>query len=152
MRNENARKHCLTVHGDHEKRTVAVMARNKKWTPNVFISGPWTPPPEARMNAKVYRIEIRGGKILSQINATRCKRRISRTNPYLALTPEEALVTIESENISTIGRMNKVQFLLDLNISPSSSTETILQDEDKPMEPSGPKDNLIYRTFKTTRE
>lgn len=95
VRNDNARKHSLRVHGDQERRTVEVTTRNKKWTPTIFRPGPWNPPPEARTRATIYRIEIPGGKIISQINSSKCKRRISRMNPYLARTPEEALVTLE---------------------------------------------------------
>ena len=107
---------------------------------------------EARTRATVYRIEIPGGKIISQINTTKCKRRISRLNPYIALTPEEALVTLESQNISTVGRMNQVQLLTDLNITPSSSTETILQDEEGICEQRRPEATRVYGIFETTKD
>ena len=152
VRNDNARKHALRVHGDQERRTVEVSTRNKKWTPNVFKPGPWNPPPEARTRATVYRIEIPGGKIISQINSTKCKRRIFRLNPYIALTQEEALVTLESQNISTVGRMNQVQLLTDLNITPSSSTETILQDEEGICEQRRPEATRVYGIFETTKD
>ena len=65
----------------------------------------------------------------SQINTIKQKRRISRLNPFIALTIEEAIVTVESDEVSTIGRMNHVQLMQDLAITPSSSTETVLNDE-----------------------
>ena len=151
-RQENTRKHTFTQHNDQEKRTVEVTALNKKWKPNIFIPGPWTPPLEATTKDTIYKIEIPGGKIISQINLTKCRRRI-KTNPYLALTPEEALFTIESNELSMIGTMNRVQLISDLSITPSSSTETVVQDEPTGLEqehrPEAPR---TYGVFATDRD
>ena len=86
------------------------------------------PPPEARPRT-VHRIYIpTPQKETSHINKIKQKRRISRLDPYIAVTLEEALMTITDEE-STIGRLNRLQTLEDLEVSPSSSCSTKTQDE-----------------------
>ena len=63
-----------------------------------------------------------------QINKINKKRRRSRLNPYITLTVDEALMTLTEEQ-STIGRLNRLQVIKDLEVSPSSSSSTITQDE-----------------------
>ena len=56
------------------------------------------------------------------------KPRISRLDPYIGITLEEALMTVTEEK-STIGRLNQLQTLEDHEVSPSSSCSTITQDD-----------------------
>ena len=149
-RKENARKHALTVHKDPEQKTVAINARNKRWKPEIFKPEPWTPPQEARPKGTIYQINIssRPKEQESHIKAIKKKIRNSRLNKYIALTPEEAVISIESKEKSTIGKLNHRQILKDLEISPSSSTETILQDEiQQPEVFWTDKPNRVYGIF-----
>ena len=79
----------------------------------------------------VFKIKIPTQKLVtSHTNRIKQKKRVKRINPFLALTVEEATITIESDETSTIGRLNRKQVMRDLKaVSPSASTETILRDE-----------------------
>ena len=123
---ETARKHALKVHGDTEPRTAKLTSKNPRWTPEIKAPKPWIPPPEARPRT-VHRIYIPTPQNeTSHINKIKQKRYISRLDPYIAVTLEEALMKITDEE-STIGRLNRLQTLEDLEVSPSSSCSTIAQ-------------------------
>lgn len=129
VRQESARKHAYNKHGDTERKTVKTTTGNPRWRPEIFKPGPWNPPPEARPKfGTVYTIQIPPASEQSHINNIKQKRRTSRFNPYIPLTVAEALVTI-SNNECTLARLNRLQVMKDLEISPSSSTSTITQDE-----------------------
>ena len=127
-RKESARKHCLKVHGDIQQQTLKLPCQNPNWKPEITKPGPWIPPPEARPKklSTIYKINIQDNR--SQINKIKERKRTSRLSTYIAITPDEALMTLTEEK-STIGRLLRLQTLQDLSITPSSSTETITQDE-----------------------
>lgn len=63
------------------------------------------------------------------------------------------LITIESNESSTIGRMNQVQLMSDLSITPSSSTETTVQDKQRELQQKhGPEAIRVYGVFTTARD
>ncbi|MCG8078473.1 MAG: C2H2-type zinc finger protein [Candidatus Thiodiazotropha taylori] len=133
-RQESARKHAYIKHGDTERKTVKTTTGNPRWKPEIFKPGPWNPPPEARpKSGTVYKIQIPPASEQSHINNIKQQRRISRVNPYIPLTVDEALVTTSNDEC-TLARLNRLQVMKDLEISPSSSTSTITQDELRPEE------------------
>ena len=77
----------------------------------------------------VYTIQIPPASEQSHINNIKPKRRTSQFNPYIPLTVDEALVTISNDECTLCARLNRLQVMKDLEISPSSSTSTITQDE-----------------------
>ena len=86
------------------------------------------PPPDARPRT-VHQTYVPIPKNeTSHINMIKQKRPISRLDPYITVTLEEALMTITDEE-STIGRHSRLKTQEDLDVSPSSTCNTITQDE-----------------------
>ena len=92
---------------------------NKRWKPEIFTPGPWTPPPEAGLRKRtIYKLELPLGPAeKSQINALKQQKRISRLNPFTPLAIEEAMTTVTSDEVSMIGRLNRLQ-MKNLYITP----------------------------------
>ena len=104
---------------------------NRRWKLEIFTPGRWTSPPEASSkNGTVYRIKLPSGPTAnSQINNIKQKKRTSGLNPFIALTAE-AMIIVESDEVSTIGRLNRAQLMRDLTITQSLSNETVVRDEE----------------------
>ena len=118
---ETARKHSFNKHGDAERRTVKVSTQNPWWTPEIFKPGPWIPTPETRPKmGTVYNINITAKLDQSQIDKIKKWKMRSRLDPYIGLTVNEALITLTEEQPTT-GRLNRLQIMKDLEVSPSSS-------------------------------
>ena len=125
---ETDRKHAQNVHGDTEPRPLKLTTKNPCWTPEIKAPKPWIPPPEARPRT-VHRIYVPIPQTeTSHINRIKQKWRISRLDPYIAVTFEEAYMTVTDEE-STTGRLMRLQTIEDLEVSPSSSCSTITQEE-----------------------
>lgn len=149
---ETARKHTIKVHGTTEHQPIQLKTKNKRWKPEIVKPGPWVPPPEARQRSgTVYKVTIRTGQTeeshISNINKI---RRQSRLNTYIPLTVEEACVTLSDEP-STLGRLNRLQIEKDLELSPSSSSSTITQDEiEDETDRDMPLCNKVWGVFTTS--
>ena len=96
-RKESAKNHALKIHD--EKKTVRLTTDNKCFRLEIFRPEAWTPPPEARPST-IYKIMIPTtsghiNSVNSQINKIKQRRRITRLDPYIALTAEEAMKNLQ---------------------------------------------------------
>ena len=118
--------------------------QNKNIIPFIITHNPYNPHISQILSKyRVYRINIPATS--DNTNNIKQRRRISRLNPYIAITAEEALVMVTDET-STLGRLNRLQVLIDLAITPSASDSTVVTDEntDVANELSAIK---VYRVF-----
>ena len=118
---ETARKQ--NVHGDTEPRPVKLTTKNPRWTPEIKAPKPWIPrlKPDQEQYTEFTFLYL---KLKPVTNKIKQKQHISRLDPYIVVTLEEALMTVTDEE-STIGRLNHLQTLEDLEVSPSSSCSTV---------------------------
>ena len=59
-RKESVLTHSRKLHNDTEHKFAIVRTTNTRYKPEIFITDPWTPPPEActRTNGMIYQVQI----------------------------------------------------------------------------------------------